>query len=186
MDAQHTARFPQYATTSDPAVIAALVANRDTAREFGDAAKVFAAKYSSDDSPVIYGGPRLGRFVLAAIGSHTKPTAGQWTRGYRDTGWRPCKSNPAYAEMAAVARALEPVPGLPEMVDGPFDSDGRHWVLYPRPFVHDGTAFLGFDKTPGEQSMWGEPIGTQWTEILTSAYYLAVEARDAAAPLVNS
>ncbi len=174
-------RTPQFSKSADPAVIAAIEANDAAEQAFRQRALDFAHTHGGENAfAQIWAGPKLngpGSFItMEGVGGRKKPTTGSWTR-YRD-GWRPFKSDPLYSAMREISVELPDVPGVPNQIDGPTDTDGTFWTLYPRPFVHDGAAWLGFSKTPAaEQGRHGGTLGEQWVEVLASEF---ADAKDAA------
>jgi hypothetical protein len=166
---------PQYTSTTDPEVIAAIERNRQIGLAFHKSALAFAAKYGNPDHPAYYGGREAESwYSVSSIKCPNKPTTGRWTRGWRGQGWRPFKNTVEDHQMADIARQTESIPGVPERIDGPHEEDGRHWHLYPRPFVHDGVAWLGFSMCPNLAS--DETLGEQWSECLGSQLHAAHEA----------
>lgn len=173
--------FPQYAKSTDAAVIETIERNVQGLSDFHDKACAFAEAH---------GAPLGGYYRSSFAGGHRiqaisgeKPTTGRWKRGSAGRGWVPFKNDPLYAQFEAISFDEERIAGLPMLVNGPYLPNGSHLVATPRPFLHDGAAFVGFNFTPveGGLSTAAEPADGGWEEILASEYHLAVEAAQAAA-----
>lgn len=171
--------FPQYAETHDPAVIAAIEQNRLGVLEFHDRACKFA-QAQGVEAGTYYPSSFAGLHCIRAIGGDAKPTTGRWKAGYGGYGWLPYKNNPLTAEFEGLKFSEADVPGLPVLVDGPYQRSGGHVVATPRPFVHAGAAYVGFSFMPIDTgSPSPKPEDGGWVEIKASEYFTAAEAEDA-------
>lgn len=166
---------PQYATCTDPEVIAAVLARADEIRRFGMAGVEFSRKYGDHPDGVFFGGKDFdGAYFVSAIKSSTKPTIGRWKQ--HGDGWAPYRGTPIHAEMEALRVELPAVPGMPIQINGPHLPSGAQKLLYPTVFVQDGAAWLGFSDQPvDEQFGFGAPVGPQWVPVRPSQYMAAHE-----------
>lgn len=167
--------IPQYSQSTDPEVLAVIARNAETLQDFRRRADEFARKYGSTTGTFYVSGMG-GTTALCGISARAKPTQGQWTRTYSGNGWRPFKNNPAWKEMDAIEHRREAIPGLPEIVHSVGIGDGRRYIMTPHPFVHEGTAWLGFNHAPDPNDSGNKDFGPQWVEVKTSEYYAAREA----------
>lgn len=172
--------IPQYARTDRADVIEVIERNINGVREFGARAQAFADKYSDLAEPRFWRSAFAGDYRLVAIDSRNAPTVGQWTRGHRG-GWRPYKSNPAYAEMTAIRFRAERIPGTPTAIEGQWRPDGSRVLMSPSLFVHDGLAWfhLSSEADPDQRGTFndGDPFDPGiWTEVLGSEWHAANEA----------
>lgn len=170
--------IPQYATSTDPGVVAAIEANRAARKEFMEQALAFARKYGNHPKQSFQPGRmNYGGLRLIGIGGDKPTEHGQWASATKKGAWRPAKRNPILAEMEAISYDGIPVPGTsPEYLGG-----HRGWetvVLYPTFFVIDGTAWFRLSEAPSENqdSPFGGTLDTDlWTEALGSAWHAAYE-----------
>ena len=173
--------IPQYATSTDAKVIAAIEANLAGRRAFHQRCVDFSAKYGTDPKNGFIPYHLTGRWDLAGIVGD-KPTDGQWTTAVKGRAWRPAKRNPIYAEMTAITHTNAPVPGISAAYEGQYTSSGAQQILSPQVFVQDGAAWFHLTGIPHEDQtgMWGD--GTfdtnLWTEVLGSQWHAAHEAKN--------
>lgn len=174
--------FPQYAKTTDPAVIAIVEANKAGWREHHEKACAFAIANGVPDG-AYYPSNFAGTNRVHAIGGDKRPTTGQWKRGGRGYGWAPYKNSPLHAELEAIRFDAASLPGLPDMVDGPYLPNGSHVWYTPQPFIWAGAVWVGFSGQPRdtERASDPDPADGGWTEILASEYHAAKEGYLAAA-----
>lgn len=178
-------RIPQYASSTDPNVIAVVERNRAARREVLHEADAFARKYAPDGDGGFFISDNWGTgWSLSAIASPTKPTAGQWKQVPRRNAWLPYKNNPIHDEMTAIRRTREAIPGLAQSYAGDYNRDGSQAVYFPSVFVHDGVAYMSMPGVPIADQKDGAFGSTEfdedrWTEILTSHWYAAKEAAEA-------
>ncbi|MGN7187004.1 hypothetical protein [Microbacterium enclense] len=168
-------RFPQYAKTTDPSVLATVRRNEEGRARFHRAACDFAQTNGVDDGSY-FPSSFAGGHRLRAVGGDQRPTTGRWKRGYGGHGWVPYANNPLHDDFEALRFNEEQVPGLPSLVDGPYLPNGGHVVMTPRPFEVDGAVFVGFSSPPrADGDRHPDPADGGWVEILASEYHLASE-----------
>lgn len=167
----------QFSKTTHPDVLAAIQHNRDGFEDFRKRAFAFSEAQGVEEG-AYYGSSFAGTHAIRSIGGRTKPTTGQWKRGYSGRGWLPFKNNPLYAELESVRFEETPVPGVPGLVYGPYTPSGGQIVTTPHPFIWDGVAYLGFQNQPVDQhgTRDPEPADGGWEEIRASEFYAAMEA----------
>ncbi|WP_251153744.1 hypothetical protein [Cellulosimicrobium sp. Marseille-Q4280] len=172
---------PQYASSTDPEVIATIERNRAGVADFNRRAIEFAARHGSPNGG-FYPSTFAGAHDVMAIGGDAKPTTGRWKKGYRGAGWVPFKNTELDAEMEAIRFVEEPLPGIPDLVYGPHTSRGQVVSAGAR-FVHDGVAYIGFGHTPlADQPERASATGDgHWEEIKASQFHAALEAYNEAA-----
>lgn len=74
--------------------------------------------------------------------------------------------------LAALRHDAEPILGLPETMHSVTDvHTGASFLMYPRPFVADGAAWVAYSNQPEPGEL--DKVGPQWVECLASAYYAA-------------
>lgn len=168
--------IPQYAQSTDPEVIATVERNRAGEIDFNRRASEFAAANGSPNG-AFYPSRFAGSHAISAIGGEEKPTTGRWKKGYHGTGWVPFKNTELEAEMDAIRFTEESLPGLPDLVYGPYTSRGQVVSRGVR-FVHDGVAYLGFNAQPlADQPERATVTGDgHWEEIKASTFHAALEA----------
>lgn len=173
--------IPQYAKTTNPEVLAAVQANKDGFWEFHQRACDFAIAQGVEKGSY-FPSSFAGSHHIRAIGGDTKPTTGQWKKGYGGYGWLPFKNNPLTQELEKISFKEADVPGLPSLVRGP-ERGWSHTIATPQPFILDGAVYVGFSFAPqdedGTKQVEHEPYG--WVEILASEYAKAVETYNARA-----
>lgn len=169
--------FPQYAKTTNPEALAFVAANKAGWLDLHERACAFAIANGVPDG-AYYPSSFAGVHRVWAIGGEQKPTTGQWKRGGRGHGWTPYKTNSLHAELEALSFDEQPIPGLTEMLDGPYLPNGQHTIYTPRPFIWDGAVYVGFGGAPRDTDRAGQPddVGGGWTEILASEFPTAKEA----------
>lgn len=174
--------FPQYAKTTDPAVLAAVGANSVGWKAFHDSACAFAIANGVEGGSY-YPGSFAGSHRVRALGGEQRPTTGRWKAGYGGYGWLPFKSNPLHAELEAIRFEEESLPGLPDMIDGPYLPNGSHVLYTPKPFIWGGAVYVGFSGAPVDRGRRNQPDPSEggWVEILGSEFHAAKEAYLAAA-----
>lgn len=161
--------IPQYAKSVDPAVISAILANDNQRQSAINRMLEWASERGNDGCCTWKWGQRIH-----VIGLYSAPKGrGQWTARDSHGVTRPFKSNPEYAEMAALSFAPTPVPGAVVEAVGHTDRNGRSHFLVASPFVSDGVAYLGFSMPPDAPN---EQLGPQWVECLGSEWLAAIEA----------
>lgn len=173
--------IPQYARSTDPEVIATIERNRAGEVDFNRRASEFAATHGSPNG-AFYPSRFAGSHSISAIGGEEKPTTGRWKKGYHGHGWVPFKNTELEAEMDAIRFTEESLPGLPDLVYGPYTSRGQVVSRGTR-FVHDGVAYLGFSAAPlADQPERATVTGDgHWEEIKASEFHAALEAYNEAA-----
>jgi hypothetical protein len=175
-----SAVVPQYAKSSDPAVLATAERNRAARAAFAAKALAFARQYGTGPDINARVAGWGGAYSIVAIISADKPTAGRWKVGRNGLGWTPFKNNPVHAEMDAITYQPEPIPGLAESYAGEMNPDWSTPVYFPAVFVHDGVAYMSLRGIPASNQD-GEPFGSSefdpdlWTEILPSEWHAAHE-----------
>jgi hypothetical protein len=163
-------RFPQYARTNDPAVLAAVRVNLEGRSKHHQDAIQFAKEQGVEDG-AYYSGDFAGSRTIRAIGGAQKPTTGQWKKGYGGYGWRPFKKNPLHETIDGIRWNDVEIPGLPSTLMGP-------GVIYsPRPFEVGDAVYVGLSGQPDELSRGdSDPADGGWEEIKASEYHAAIEA----------
>lgn len=164
--------FPQYASTTDPAVIAVIQRNREGFQAFRERVFAFASAQGAPDG-AYYGSSFAGSHSIAAIGGNEKPTTGQWKNGYR-AGWLPFKNNPLAKELAAIRFDEEPIPGIPQLLKAT-ERHGARRVASALVFVLDGVAFSGVSFLPEDSGDKIKPEDGGWKEIKASEFHKALE-----------
>ncbi len=167
--------FPQYAKSTNLAVVGTVLANRDGVKGFHEAACAFSEAQGVKDgaySPSSFAGTHR----IRSLGGDTKPETGRWKQGYGGYGWLPFKNNPLHAEMEKIRFDEQDVPGLPGLLHGHYLPNGQQVIYSPRPFVLDGVAYVGFSGQPIESGgREAQPEEGDWEEIKASEYHAAVE-----------
>jgi hypothetical protein len=170
--------FPQYARTTDHEVIAAVQVNQDGWRDFHQRACAFSLAQGVEKGAYIPSSFAGGHRVRA-LGGDVRPETGRWKQGYGGYGWLPFKNNQLHDELEAIKFDEADVPGLPAVIDGPYLPNGSHTIATPRPFIHDGAVYVGFNFRPVDmqyQNRQPQPEDGGWEEIKASEYHKAVEA----------
>lgn len=160
-----------YLTSTEPEVLATVERNREGRKEFIRRALAWAEERGADSFfPSGFAG------TLAVRGLPIKPEGfGRWTKGdHRGCHWPYANNEPERTVMKALTFQQETVPGLPGALHSVTDADGRSYLMYPTPFVHDGAAWVSYSHQPESGEV--EKIGPQWSECLASAYHIAHEA----------
>lgn len=165
--------FPQYASTTDPEVLAVIRRNQKGFQEFRERAFAFATAQGAPDG-AYYGSSFGGSHTISAIGGKEKPTTGQWKNGYR-AGWLPFKNNPLAQELEAIRFDEEKVPGLPQLLESA-TRDGARRVASPLVFVLDDIAFSGASFLPEDSGDRNNPNDGGWVEIKASEFHAALES----------
>jgi hypothetical protein len=177
--------IPQYASSTDPAVIAVVERNRVARREFTEAADAFARKHAPTGNGRFFMSDGWGsEWYLVGIYSIDEPAAGRWKKGRGAGCWVPFKNNPLFQEMSQIRRRRELVPGLASTYAGEYNRDGSQAIYFPSVFLHDGFAYMGMPGVPvsdQEESGFGstEFDTALWTEIYPSQWHAAKEAVEA-------
>lgn len=165
--------FPQYARTTDPAVLDVLAQNRELDKEFLARGMAFAEAHGGTG---FYSSRWGGTTSIVAIAADKKPTSGQWKKHPRG-GWAPYKNNPLHAEFSRIECLQKSVPGLPEYVESAYNDQMQHYMANPRPFVLDDAVYVGFSFVPQDRNSKHDPKPEDggWEEIRASKYVLAME-----------
>lgn len=173
-----TIRFPQFAQTSDPRVLATIQRNIDGFHEFNLKGSAVAKKYTGSPIAGRFNGSLLRGAVFTGLSTEHVPDTtglpGQWKKP-ENGAIMPYKSNPVIEEFNIEFKA-EHTPGRGNILWG----DGH--VGTGQLFVHDGVAYsyFTFKTEPLDKQEAAEMVEHGWTEILPSAYHLAYEAVQAA------
>lgn len=162
--------YPQYAKSTDPEVIAAIVANEESERVAREQAFAFAKKHSDIEKPTVWSTGFDG-FTLTGIESNEAPKSGRWRNGRRKTQWIPYRNNPLFAEFNAISVRRGKVPGVPGWIEGPMRNDFTHLTGPATLFILDGVAYSGCSETPTNNV----PANIPWEEVKTSEFYKAME-----------
>lgn len=160
--------LPQYASSTDPAVIAAIKCNLDFEQAFRAQVCDLSEKYTGSRERAWVSSAGDGSVLL---GVHV-PRAeiddlpGDWTLSDLPKYTRPHKKNPRHAEFDIRAEHTS-IPGRPDIVFG----DG--WLGCGAVFVHDDTAWSGFTFAPTDVTDFADH---GWTEVLASQFQAALNA----------
>lgn len=164
------ARFPQYATSSDPAVIEAILTDKANRADMRERAGRFSKKHGNPEG-YFYISTFAG-YRCTGIESTKEPASGRWKRTRGTTnGWLPYVSNPLHAEFSGLTAAPVKIPGVPELVHGVSDRHGSSVVATPTVFVLDGAAYCGISFPVSDPY----PEAGRWSEIKASEFYAAME-----------
>lgn len=159
-----------YLTTTDPEVITVCEANRAGRQELIDRAADWARERGFEEFFV--GGH--GRRTLISGLPGIPQGFGRWTQPKRGCS-HPYRTNEDEVKaLNALRFDGQPVPGLPDSVHSDTDADGRSFLMWPKPFVWDDAAWVGYSHMPEKAAR--ELFGDQWTECLPSHYWGAREA----------
>ncbi|KQQ65046.1 hypothetical protein [Microbacterium sp. Leaf320] len=164
--------FPQYASTTDPRVLAVIQRNKEGFQAFRERAFAFATAHGAPDG-AYFGSSFAGGHAISAIGGDEKPTTGQWKEGYR-RGWLPFKNNPLAKQLEAIRFDEEPVPGLPQLLESA-TRDGSRRVASPLVFVLDEVAYSGVSFLPEDDGGKVKPEDGGWEEIKASEFHKGLE-----------
>lgn len=168
--------FPQYAKTTNPDVLATVARNQEGLAVFRAAACAFAEAHGAEKG-AYYPSSFAGGHRVRAIAGDEKPKTGRWKRGYGGYGWLPFKNDPLHDKLMAIRFEEESLPGLPDMLRGPYLPDGRHMLYSPQPFLWGGAIYVGFSGAPVDDDTRQPDITDGgWVEILASEYHAAREA----------
>lgn len=166
--------FPQYASTTDPEVLAAVQRNKEGFQAFRERAFAFASAQGAPDG-AYYGSSFAGGHSIYAIGGSEKPTTGRWKEGYR-RGWLPFTNNPLAKELEAIRFDEEKLPGLPRLLKSA-SRDGSRRVGSPLVFILEGVAYSGTSFIPEDGGPHSsDPADGGWEEIKASEFHAALEA----------
>lgn len=165
--------FPQYASTTDPQVLAVIQRNKEGFQAFRERAFAFATAQGAPDG-AYYGSSFAGGHAISAIGGAEKPTTGQWKEGHR-RGWLPFKNNPLAKDLAEIRFDEEKVPGLPLLLESA-THDGSRRVASPLVFILDDVAYSGASFLPEDSGDKNNPEDGGWQEIKASEFHRALEA----------
>lgn len=157
--------------TRAPEVIAAVEANRQGLIDFKTNALAWAAERGADS---FFPSSFAGRWAVRGL--PVKPEGfGRWTKGdHRGCHWPFANNEPERAAMKSLTFQQQLVPGIPNALHSVSDSDGRSYLMYPTPFVVEGSAWVSYSH-PLEKGE-AEKIGPQWEECLGSTFHAAREA----------
>ena len=167
----------QYATSTDPEVIATIEENERSRREWIDDTKAWFGKTILTNIP----GAKLFLFstrtairLSGIVTSDEKKPAG-WKFGYRSRSrFEPRKDNPLRSEWDARRWQAASIPGLPAFLTSSAPGEPwSWWRMYPRPFISSGAAWLDLGHMPDHDS---PHFGPQWTEVRASQAMAAWEA----------
>lgn len=160
----------QYAKSTDPEVLAAIAANRAGLDGFYAQCEVWAAERGIPAEDVAVGNT-FGVWTLRGV--RNKPEGrGRWARNARSLTYRPYVSNiKEFEAWRKVRFALAPILGLPDHFEAEDRREGTIMWMTPRPFIHDGTAWLILPQMP-TLGVIEEP----WTEAKGSEAHAAREA----------
>lgn len=170
----------QYVSSTDPRVLAAIESNSEARRVFHEKACAFAQQYGSTRGAYASRGNSIDG-IVTDDGDQPKG-AGRWKKVPIRGGhaWTPWRNNPVADEMGAIRVETVSVPGVPDVIWGPYTPSGSQHVSWPRPFAHDGVAYCGVGFVQilddGHRS---ETWGPQWSEITGGAYRAAMDAYNA-------
>lgn len=158
---------PQYARSTDPAVIAAMQQNSEHNDAFYDAVGDLSEKYtgSRDNAWVDRAGWRPRLIGLRMTPEQIAAAGGQWTKPDRIGAVRPYRKDPRSAEFQLAAEHVA-IPGRPDVAWGEGLMGGGALFLY------DGEVWSGFNFLPMD-SWDGEG---DWIEVLPSVFHKALEA----------
>ncbi|WNN95197.1 hypothetical protein SEA_MAGRITTE_246 [Microbacterium phage Magritte] len=166
--------FPQFASTNSQNVLDAIEENQRLQREFHERALAFSQAQGIEDG-AYFSSTFGGTHEVTALGGKVKPTTGRWTEHPRG-GWRPFKNNPLFQEMQKLRVQMEPIPGLPALVESKPNAMMQHYLASPRPFVVDDVAYVGFNFEPTDNlRSQSEPEDGGWEEIKASEFHKAME-----------
>lgn len=167
--------IPQYAKSNDPEVLAAVEERNVAYRDFTKACDEIARRYGSPDGEFMVSSGFGSRHLA---GLPFKPEGhGKW-KNPRGRTWLPYANNPAAKDFALKQRHVD-IPGLPTVVYGEPNRDGSTPVYTVHAFIQDGYAWHGLPGAPGKHERQESDAGPQWTEVLTSQYFAALEAHNA-------
>lgn len=169
----------QYVKSTDSCVLAAVATNSEARRAFHERACGFAMLYGSTRGAYASRGDRIDA-IVTDDGQPPKG-AGRWKEvRLRDGhGWTPWRNNPVAADMNSISVETVSVPGVPEIVWGPYTPTGSQHVAWPKPFALDDVAYCGVGFVPLIEGDRTEPWGSQWTEITGGEYHAAIDAYNA-------
>lgn len=118
--------------------------------------------------------------VEGVAGLAGKPEGfGQWTKPDSRGCSKPFKSNKAERHTMGQLKMKWEVPGLPAYMESETMPDGRRYLMYPKPFAWNNSAFVEYSHTPeqGNENRGLDRINTDlWFEIKASEYHLGYEA----------
>lgn len=169
--------LPQYVMTRDPHVLETVAANRAALADWLARVREFAKDLGVTGGNVYVNGALGDSFVTGV--PDVPEGRGQWTKG---KSRRPYKSNTEwYGRMRALSVSIEPLPGLPEIVEQP-DPRGRYDSLWWNPsrnaFESAGAVYADL-KAKSRPARTSDDIDLDvWTEIKASEFFTAKEAAD--------
>lgn len=166
----------QYAKSTDPEVIATIEENERSRRAWIDATKEWFGKTVLTSIPgadLFIFPTRTSMGLLGIVTSDEKKPAG-WKFCWRShSRFEPRKDNPLRAEWDARQWQAALIPGLPVFLMSSVSGNFQSWVMYPRPFISNGAAWLDLGHMPDPDS---PNFGPQWTEVRASQVMAAKEA----------
>lgn len=171
--------FPQFAMSSDPAVVAAVRLNGRRYAAFLDAASSLALRYAGrPDAAVIEGHAHRGATISALLvhGAFAAALPGRWRKaGPLEGSLTPQLDNPVREEFDAAAFTPGLIPGRPEYARGRQTAlrYGGTGML----FIVDGCAYSGFGFPP--QHLVGDPGSTHPWEPVSRNDWEVARARHA-------
>ena len=171
----------QYATSTDPEVVATIEENERSRRAWIGDTKAWFYKTIQASIP----GAKL---FLFSFGDTLRPSEIVTSDEKKPAGWKFCwrsrsrfeprMDNPLRAEWDAHRWQAASIPGLPSVLTSSVPGEFQSWWMYPRPFISDGAAWLDLGHMPDPDS---PDFGPQWSEVLASQAMAAKEAlKDAA------
>lgn len=164
-------RHAQYVVSDDPRVIGAIernIAAKDAL--FFEKVKPWAKERGAERVVLSSDGGRV-------TGLEHQPTGfGQWTKPKYGQS-KPYRTNVAeLAILKTLTVEIEPVPGVPQVVDSVRDYNMSFYWMKPRPFLHDGKAWIGLGHAPDPERTESQLFGPEWRECLSSEYHAARSA----------
>lgn len=163
--------MPQYLSSNDPDVIATIRRNLDCRPRFVQLATTYAESVGLGvEHAMFWSSPG----VIALSGFSITPDGpGRWTKKMPS---QPFRNNPERKKFDAVRVTEDDVPGLPAYAHSDtIDRDGTSMLMWPKPFIVDGTAWVMYSHMPHPNTNFGP----QWNEVLASKAYAAKEAYEA-------
>lgn len=159
-----------FLTTTSAAVIEAVERNREGAKDLRERAHDWAEERGFD---VVIMSSWPG--VVFVRGLPGQPEGfGRWTQPKSGTS-QPYRNNEAEWDLlSALKFRTEAIPGLPNEVSSISAEDGRNYLMWPQPFIHEGAAWVKYQHQlePADQVKIDSSI---WSECLASQYYAAQE-----------
>lgn len=172
-------RFPQYAQTSDPEIVAAYLHLQASYDGFMlTAQSALSQRFTGSEGNAVIAGSLLAGARIRGFRHLDEDAApGRWS--YRDGIYTPHAASPAHEQISAVVHEATPLPGRPfTPVTGMDPATTAMTSSRGAVFLADSTLYSGYPVVP-EEEFTGEPIGQGWTPISAEIYH---QAHTAAAP----